>query len=291
MAIIAAARWADLVGITTVAGNVPLEHTTANACRLRSMLGLDVEVHAGADGPLVGEQEFARHVHGETGLGDVVLPEPDRGPDSEDAVAYLVETTRSEEGLHLVPIGPLTNVALALRADPGLAHRVASITLMGGSALGVGNVSAAAEFNAFADPEAADQVFRSGAKLRMLGLNLTHQVRMGAIHAAECQTIGSPVGDAMAGLLEFYTVFHLAEEDVADGPVHDPCAVLAVTHPELFTLEARSVQVELAGTHTRGMTLVDERGPRASAEANCRVAYGVDADAVIALVMEAVRVA
>ena len=289
MAIIAAARWADLVGITTVAGNVPLEHTTANACRLRSMLGLDVEVHAGADGPLVGEQEFARHVHGETGLGDVVLPEPDRGPDSEDAVAYLVETTRSEEGLHLVPIGPLTNVALALRADPGLAHRVASITLMGGSALGVGNVSAAAEFNVFADPEAADQVFRSGAKVRMLGLNLTHQVRMGAIHAAECRTIGSPVGDAMAGLLEFYTVFHLAEEDVADGPVHDPCAVLAVTHPELFTLEARSVQVELAGTHTRGMTLVDERGPRASAEANCQVAYGVDADAVIALIMEAVR--
>ena len=137
MAIIAAARWADLVGITTVAGNVPLEHTTANACRLRSLLGLDVEVHAGADRPLVGEQEFARHVHGETGLGDVVLPEPDRGPDSDDAVGYLVETTRSEEGLHLVPIGPLTNVALALRADPGLAHRVASITLMGGSAMGV----------------------------------------------------------------------------------------------------------------------------------------------------------
>ena len=291
MAIIAASRWADLVGITTVAGNVPLEHTTANACRLRSLLGLDVGVHAGADGPLVGAQEFAMHVHGETGLGDVVLPEPERGPDSDDAVGYLIETTRSEEGLHLVPIGPLTNVALALRADPGLADRVASITIMGGSALGVGNVSAAAEFNVFADPEAADEVFRSGARLTMLGLNLTHQVRMGAIHAAECSTIGSPVGDAMAGLLEFYTVFHLAEEDVADGPVHDPCAVLAVTHPELFTLEARSVQVELAGTHTRGMTLVDERGPRASAEANCRVAYGVDADAVIALVMEAVRVA
>ena len=289
MAIIAAARWADLVGITTVAGNVPLEHTTANACRLRSLLGLDVGVHAGADGPLVGAQEFAMHVHGETGLGDVVLPESERGPDSDDAVGYLVETTRSEEGLHLVPIGPLTNVALALRADPGLADRVASITIMGGSALGVGNVSAAAEFNVFADPEAADEVFRSGARLTMLGLNLTHQVRMGAIHAAECSTIGSPVGDAMAGLLEFYTVFHLAEEEVADGPVHDPCAVLAVTHPELFTLEARSVRVELTGTHTRGMTLVDERGTSATAEANCRVAYGVDADAVIALVMEAVR--
>ena len=289
MAFIAAARWADLVGITTVAGNVPLVHTTANACRLRSLLGLDVEIHSGADGPLVGVQEFATHVHGETGLGDVVLPEPDRGADSDDAVGYLVETTRSEEGLHLVPIGPLTNVALALRADPGLADRVASITLMGGSALGVGNVSAAAEFNVFADPEAADEVFRSGARLTMIGLNLTHQVRMGAVHAAQCRTVGSPVGDAMAGLLEFYTKFHLAEEEVSDGPVHDPCAVLAVTHPELFTLEDRSVQVELAGSHTRGMTLVDERGPRASAAANCRVAYGVDADAVIALVMQAVR--
>jgi len=289
MAIIAASRWADLVGITTVAGNVALEHTTDNACRLRSLLGLDVEVHAGADGPLVGRQEFARHVHGETGLGDVVLPEPDRGPDSAHAVEYLVEATRSEEGIHLVPIGPLTNVALALRADPGLADRVASITLMGGSALGVGNVSAAAEFNVFADPEAADEVFRCGARVTMLGLNLTHQVRMGAAHAAECRTIGTPVADAMAGLLEFYTVFHLAAEEVANGPVHDPCAVLAVTHPELFTFEGRPVHVELTGTHTRGMTLVDERGPRTSEAGNCRVAYGVDADEVIALIMQAVR--
>ncbi len=289
MAIIAASRWADLVGITTVAGNVALEHTTANACRLRSLLGLDVEVHAGADGPLFGRQEFARHVHGETGLGDVVLPEPDRGPDSAHAVEYLVEATRSEEGIHLVPIGPLTNVALALRADPSLADRVASITLMGGSALGVGNVSAAAEFNVFADPEAADEVFRCGARVTMLGLNLTHQVRMGAAHAAECRTIGTPVADAMAGLLEFYTVFHLAAEEVADGPVHDPCAVLAVTHPELFTFEGRPVHVELTGTHTRGMTLVDERGPRTLEAGNCRVAYGVDADKVIALIMQAVR--
>ena len=289
MAIIAASRWADLVGITTVAGNVALEHTTANACRLRSLLGLDVEIHPGADGPLVGRQEFARHVHGETGLGNVVLPEPDRGPDSAYAVEYLVEATRSEEGIHLVPIGPLTNVALALRADPGLADRVASITLMGGSALGVGNVSAAAEFNVFADPEAADEVFRCGARVTMLGLNLTHQVRMGAAHAAECRTIGTPVADAMAGLLEFYTVFHLAAEEVADGPVHDPCAVLAVTHPELFTFEGRPVHVELTGTHTRGMTLVDEREPRISEAGNCRVAYGVDADEVIALIMQAVR--
>ena len=289
MAVIAAARWADLVAITTVAGNVPLEHTTVNACRLRELLGLDVEVHAGADQPLVGLQGFARHVHGETGLGDVALPEPERGPDSDGAVEFLVEATRAEEGLHLIPVGPLTNVALALRADPGLANRVASLTLMGGSAQGVGNVTPVAEFNVWADPEAADEVFRSGAPLTMLGLNLTHQVRMGQVHADECRALGTPVAEAMAGLLEFYAVFHLAAEEVADGPVHDPCAVLAVTHPDLFQMEDRPVHVELSGTHTRGMTLVDERGPQADTPANCRVAYRVSSGAVVDLIMQAVR--
>jgi len=289
MAMIAAARWADLVAITTVAGNVPLKHTTANACRLRELLDLDVEVHAGADQPLIGLQGFARHVHGETGLGDVALPEPKRGPDSDRAVEFLVEATRAEEGLHLVPVGPLTNVALALRADPGLANRVASLTLMGGSAQGVGNVTAAAEFNVWADPEAADEVFRSGAPLTMLGLNLTHQVRMGQVHADECRALDTPVAEAMAGLLEFYAVFHLAAEEVADGPIHDPCAVLAVTHPDLFQMEDRPVHVELSGTQTRGMTLVDERGPQADTPTNCRVAYSVASGAVIDLIMQAVR--
>jgi inosine-uridine nucleoside N-ribohydrolase len=289
MAIITAACFADLVGITTVAGNVELEHTTANACRLRDLLGLDVEVHAGADGPLVGSQEFAHHVHGATGLGDLVLPDPVRGADSDDAVDWLVETTRAEEGIHLVPVGPLTNVALALRADPGLADRVASVTLMGGAAQGVGNVTAAAEFNVYADPEAAYEVFCSGAPLTMLGLNLTHQVRMGSAHGELCGALGSPVGDAMAQLLEFYTVFHLAEEEVVDGPVHDPCAVLAVTHPYLFECADRSVHVEIDGTQTRGMTVVDERGPRAGGPANCRVAYRADAESAIGLIMQAVR--
>ncbi|MDG2428192.1 MAG: nucleoside hydrolase [Acidimicrobiales bacterium] len=289
MAIITAARWADLVGITSVAGNVPLEHTTANACRIRDLLGLDIEVHAGAERPLTGAQEFATEVHGETGLGNLVLPEPTRGPDSKDAVSWLLETTKHEEGLHLVPIGPLTNIALALRADPSMISRVASITLMGGAALGIGNVTAAAEFNVYADPEAADEVFRSGAPLTMLGLNLTHQVRMGSVHGRECATYGTPVGDAMAELLEFYSVFHLAEEETEDGPVHDPCAVLAVTHPHLFRFSARPVYVEVEAIHTRGMTVVDERGPRAEGPLNCNVAYGAESETLVDLVMQAVR--
>lgn len=288
IAIITAARWTDLVAMTTVSGNVDLDKTTANALRMRDLMGLDVPVHRGAARPFAGEPFHARYVHGMSGLGDIDLPPPSVPPDSDDAVEVIVETTRKEEGLHLVPIGPLTNIALALRADPGIAQRVASITIMGGGASG-GNVTAAAEFNIYVDPEAADEVFRAGAPLTMVGLNLTHQVRMGAAHAAECRAIGTPIADAMAGLLDFYTVFHLAAEEVADGPVHDPCAVLAVTHPELFTFEGRPVHVELTGTHTRGMTLVDERGPRISEAGNCRVAYGVDADEVIALIMQAVR--
>jgi len=288
MAVIAAARWADLVAITTVAGNVPLEHTTANACRLRELLGLDVEVHAGADQPLVGLQEFARHVHGETGLGDVVLPEPERGPDSDGAVEFLVEATRAEEGLHLVPVGPLTNVALALRADPGLANRVASLTLMGGSAQGVGNVTPAAEFNVWADPEAADEVFRSGAPLTMVGLNLTHQVRMDASHADSCRSFGHRVGDVAAKLIDFNVSVHRGGGLPGSGAMHDPCAVLAVSHPEVVRSEPRHVVVEVDGTHTRGQTLVDERGPM-SREPNCRVAYEADAGRALELILQAIR--
>jgi inosine-uridine nucleoside N-ribohydrolase len=288
MAIITAARWADLVAITTVAGNVSLDHTTGNALRLRDLLAIDVPVHRGADRPLVAEPLYADHVHGATGLGGVELPDPVHGPDSDDAPGALIELTRAEEGLHLVPIGPLTNVATALRADPRLADRVASITLMGGSAHGVGNVTAAAEFNVYADPEAADIVFRSGAPLTMVGLHLTHQVRMGGPHAVECRAMGTAVGDVMADLLEFYASFLHSQHRTETGPVHDPCAVLAVTHPGLFGSETRRVTVEVDGVHTRGMTLVDERGAAAEGPPNCQVVYDVDAEAAIALVMQAV---
>ncbi|HJO98906.1 MAG: nucleoside hydrolase [Acidimicrobiales bacterium] len=286
IAIITAARWADLVGITTVAGNVSGAQTCANALRLRALLGLDIPIHRGADGPMAGDLEDASHVHGADGLAGVDLPEPDRHPDSSDAVEYLVETTRGEEGLHLVPIGPLTNIALALRADPGLAHRVASITLMGGGA-GSGNVTAAAEFNIYVDPEAADIVFRSGGPVDMIGLNLTNQVRMGPAHATACREMGTPVGDFVTHLLDHLIDIHFQWEGADTSAMHDPSAILAVTHPHLITSEPRTVVVELDGTHTRGQTLVDERGPAAGAP-NCRVGYGVDVDSAVDLIMTAI---
>ncbi len=287
-AVVAAARWADLVGITTVAGNVSLACTTNNALRLRDLLGLEVPVHTGAEGPLKGTPVFADHVHGVDGLGGIDLPEPTSGPDSENAIEYLVESTRSEEGLHLVPIGPLTNIALALKADPSLAHRVASITLMGGSTQGLGNVTAGAEFNIYADPEAAEIVFQSDSPLTMIGLNLTHQVQVGAPEISFCRAVDSPVGAAMTHLLEFYADFYRNHLQAETGAMHDPCAVLAVTHPELFTFSPRAVNVETTGTHTRGMTQVDERGNGSDQTPNCSVAYQAESAAIIGLIKQAI---
>ncbi len=287
IAIITAARWADLVGITTVAGNVSGGQTSANAMRMRDLLGLDVPIHRGADGPLSGDLEDASHVHGADGLAGVNLPKPKGDPDSFDAVEFLVETTRAEEGLHLVPIGPLTNIALALRADPGLAHRVASITLMGGGT-GGGNVTAAAEFNVYVDPEAADLVFRSGGPVHMIGLNLTNQVRMGSDHAATCREMDTPVGDVVTHLLEHLIDIHFQWEGSDTSAMHDPSAILAITHPHLIASEPRTVVIELDGTHTRGQTLVDERGP-AAGDPNCRVGYGVDTESAVDLIMQAIR--
>ncbi|MDP7258791.1 MAG: nucleoside hydrolase, partial [Acidimicrobiales bacterium] len=227
------------------------------------------------------------HVHGADGLAGVNLPEPKGDPDSFDAVEFLVETTRAEEGLHLVPIGPLTNIALALRADPGLAHRVASITLMGGGT-GGGNVTAAAEFNVYVDPEAADMVFRSGGPVHMIGLNLTNQVRMGPDHAATCREMDTPVGDVVTHLLEHLIDIHFQWEGSDTSAMHDPSAILAITHPHLIASEPRTVVIELDGTHTRGQTLVDERGP-AAGDPNCRVGYGVDTESAVDLIMQAIR--
>ena len=286
IAIITACRWTEIIGITSVSGNVSVEHTTSNALKMKELLNIEAPIHIGASRPIASEPFHASHVHGQAGLGNTDLPEPDGTADSDDAVAFILEKTREEEGIHLIPIGPLTNIALAIKADPSLVNRVASITLMGGGA-GIGNVTSAAEFNVFADPEAADLVFRSGAPLNMLGLNLTHQVLMGSVHADYCYALNTPVGKTAGDLLNFNGRTHGTEKGANLGAMHDPCAVLAVTHPDLFTSKLRSVVVELEGSHTRGQTLVDER-EWVETEKNCNVYYEVDSEKVIGLILQAV---
>ena len=183
-------------------------------------------------------------------------------------------------------MGPLTNVALALREAPDLAERLAGVSIMGGSA-GFGNRTATAEFNIWADPEAARVVFSSGVKLIMCGLNVTHEFMIFGDDVARIRALGNPVAEFAADLLSFYgQAYADAFFGRAEGPLHDPCAVLAVTHPELLSTEPRHVEIELCGEHTRGMTVVDERGVRSSAVPNVQVAYGLDREGVLAVLLE-----
>jgi inosine-uridine nucleoside N-ribohydrolase len=283
MAILTAARYADLVGITTVAGNAALEHTTRNALVTCDLAGIDVPVHAGAAGPRSGPVRDAVHVHGAEGLEGVPIPAPVRAVAGDDAPGFILECAARHPKLWIVAVGPLTNVALALDRDPDLARRVAGISVMGGGTFG--NATAAAEFNIWADPEAADVVFRSGAAIRLCGLDLTHQVCVDGEFVAWVNGIGTPLGDFVGGLLGFYgkRVLELTGTDDL-AALHDPCAVLAVTHSELFEFGNHRVHVELDGRYTRGMTVIDQRDTKGPVE----VAWRTDADTDLELIRQAV---
>lgn len=288
MAIIVAARHADLLGITTVNGNAPLARTTANALVMTQLLDLDVPVHSGAARPLVAPVLNAEYIHGESGMDGAELPPVTRQVASTDAVGFIIETARAHEGCWLVPVGPCTNIALALRAAPDLAGRIAGISLMGGSSHH-GNRTPAAEFNIWCDPEAADIVFSSGVPIVMAGLNLTYQAQAAPHYVDAIRALGTSLSTIVADLLVFFsgTYMHVNAGFVG-APVHDPCAVLALTHPELFTRRDAHVVVEVNGTHTRGMTLVDNRPIRVKEPFNAQVLETVDVDAFFAVLTEAI---
>jgi inosine-uridine nucleoside N-ribohydrolase len=289
IALLLAAEVAELLGISTVTGNAPLEQVTDNALKILELIGLDVPVHAGAAQPLVGEAVHAPHVHGASGLGGTSLPAAAATIASADAAGHLLEQTRLTPGCWVVAIGPLTNLALALRQDAGLIERIAGISIMGGSTSG-GNITATAEFNIFADPLAAAEVFASGARLRMCGLNLTHQLTSSPALLDRILAHDDPRARLVGEILTF---LHRRMEELtgyARAALHDPCAVLAVTHPELFDFQPRHVAVEVQGELTRGMTIVDERAGPARAVANVEVAYRIDAPAALRLILDALGI-
>lgn len=295
-ALVVAAHFADIVGITTVGGNAPLADVTANALLTTQLFGIEAEVYAGAERPLVAEPRHAPEIHGEHGFDGPSLPAPTRTVASGHAVDYLVETIRAEEGLWLIPTGPLTNVALAVRRAPDLVDRLAGISFMGGSARN-GNHTPVAEFNVLVDPEAAavvldagDGEFGAGAHILMAGLDLTHQFVVDDQLSAGLRAVGNTGGDVLADLVDAYLVQVEAVRGSRRGGLHDPCAVLAVTHPQLVEHTKRRVAVELTGTHTRGMTVVDQRpDPGVDDEAgNVWHGHTIDAAAARAALIEAV---
>ena len=291
IALLAAAHLCDLVGITTVNGNVGIDHTTHNALAVVETLGLDIPVHRGAATPLVAPTIDAAYVHGPTGLGSVELPPLQRSIESDDAVGFILDCSHRIPDLHLVAVGPLTNVALALMRDPTLPDRLGGLTIMGGAADG-GNVTAAAEFNVWADPEAAAIVFDRVPMLTMVGLDVTHRVLMGPDAHQRFVDGGGPAATLAAQLLDFAIERAGEIRGWQGAPIHDASAVVAAVRPELFQGQTWPVSVELAGSLTRGMTVVDRRpGGRdgtGTDAPNALVLETADADAVVRTVVDAI---
>jgi inosine-uridine nucleoside N-ribohydrolase len=273
----------ELLGVTTVSGNQTLEKTTANAIRVLDHVGRDeVPVVAGASRPLVRDRRVAANVHGETGLDGPDLPPPQRGPVPEHAIDWIARTAfASDTPVTLVPTGPLTNVALLLARHPDTP--LERIVLMGG-AFGEGNVTPAAEFNIWADPEAAARVFESGIDVTMVGLDVTHKALMTSAHAERLRSTGR-AGKLVADLFGFYSRFHRERYGWDGAPVHDACAVAHVIDPTLIKTEHRGVRIDTGGELSRGRTNVD-RFSRLGWEPNCDVAVDIDSERFLELLIE-----
>jgi purine nucleosidase/pyrimidine-specific ribonucleoside hydrolase len=268
----------ELVGVTTVAGNQTLEKTTANALRVLELAGAEIPVAAGADRPLVREARVAANVHGESGLDGPDLPPPQGKPAEQHAVDFLAERV---SGRTLVATGPLTNVALLLARHPEA--RPDRLVLMGG-AIAEGNVTPAAEFNIWADPEAAARVFGAGLDVTMVGLDVTHRALMTRAHADELRASGR-AGQVVAELWDFFSVFHREFYGFDGAPVHDAVAVAQVIQPEVLELERLHVAIDCESTLCRGRTVVDLWG-RTGEEPNANVAVGIDADGFLDLLVQ-----
>jgi pyrimidine-specific ribonucleoside hydrolase len=250
----------DLLAVTTVAGNVPLEKTTRNALRVLSLIGrTDVPVAAGAAVPLNRPLSTAEDIHGESGLGGPEIPEATFEPDERGAVELVADALReAREPVTLIPTGPLTNIATFLREYPELKERVARISLMGGS-IGLGNTTPAAEFNVYVDPEAAREVFESGLPITMCGLDVTHQADAGPVERERLRSLGR-VGGVVAELLEFFAATYERTFWFDAPPLHDPVAVAAVMEPSLLKTRPMRVDVECESELTRGETVCDFYG-------------------------------
>ena len=275
----------ELVGITTVAGNTSVDNTTANALRLLDLVGRsDVPVHAGADRPLVHvASEDASEFHGETGLGDCSLPPPSRPAGSAHAIDFIARSVmESSRPITLIAVGPLTNVALLVARYPEVVDRLGDVVVMGG-AHGEGNVTPAAEFNIWVDPEAAQRVVDSGLSPTFVGLDVTHQANIGPDDVAQIGAMGR-CGAALAQMLATYERAQQKYYGSSDLSMHDSLAVAHVIDPSLLTRQHVHVAVDTGSSISRGATLVDRWG-FGGAQPNAHWSQSVDSAAFHKLLM------
>lgn len=279
-----------VLAVTTSAGNQTPDKTLNNALRILTLLGRDdIPVAAGAPKPLARELIIADNVHGESGLDGPKLPDPGFAPVAMTALELMAKCLReSPEPVTLVPTGPLTNIALLLATHPELKQKIARIVLMGGAA-GPGNWTPAAEFNIYVDPEAADMVFKSGLPITMCGLDVTHEAQVMDEDIERVRAITNPVAQCVAGLLDFFMIYHRDPKwGFAGAPLHDPCTIAWLLAPALFHGVECRVDIETGGTHTSGMTVVDRYGLTGKA-ANALVLLGLDRAGFIDLLVTRLR--
>jgi purine nucleosidase len=250
----------EVLGLTVVAGNVPLPLTEKNARKVVELSGrAGVPVYAGASRPLLRPLVTAEHVHGRTGLDGPQLPEPELQLEAGHAVDFIVETLlqRPPGTVTLCTLGPLTNIALALLREPRIAPRVAEIVAMGGGFFEGGNTTPAAEFNIYVDPHAARVVVDSGIPLTLIPLDCTHRVLTTAARVARFRQMSNRTGPVVAALLDFFERFDEQKYGTDGGPLHDPCVIARLLKPELFSGRRCNLAIECESELTMGMTVID----------------------------------
>ncbi|OXE37086.1 MAG: nucleoside hydrolase [Phenylobacterium zucineum] len=278
----------DLLGVTTVAGNVAAALTARNACILREIAQReDVPVAAGCERPMVRAPIDAGHFHGQTGLGDLPISTPQKGVEAIHGVDFIINAvmSRPSDTVTVAVTGPMTNLAMAMVKEPRLSRRLARIIAMGGARSEGGNITASAEYNIYADPHAAQVVAESGTPLVMMGLDVTHQVRAAARHIDAIAAIGGPVSKACVNLFGFMDRTEKALASGGDAPQHDLCPMAYLLAPTLFTLRPCRMEVETSSPLTSGHTAVDFRH-RDSPQPHIKWAISADADGIFALLTD-----
>ncbi len=283
----AASDQVELLGVTTVAGNQTGDKTFQNALKIITLINEDIPVSRGCDKPLVRELVTAPQFHGQTGLDGADLPESGITPSDMHASDFIISTAmKSDERIVLVPTGPLTNVALALSKAPGIKDRIERIVLMGGG-MRDSNVTPAAEFNIYVDPEAAKIVFDSGIPVTMVGLDVTNRAIMTPDEIEDLNNPGGRVSDVVVPLLRFFAKANKDIFDLPGAPLHDALAVASVIDPEVIQTKHLRVDIEISGNLTRGMTLVDRYGVTGKTP-NADVALELDNRRFVSMMSKAV---
>ena len=278
----------EVLGITCVAGNVPLDLTSKNARIVCELAGFpQMPVYAGCDRPLGRDLVTAEHVHGKTGLDGPDLPDPQMPLADGHAVDFIIDTLRDHAPgtITLCPLGPLTNIATALTKAPDIANRIAKIVLMGGGYFEGGNITPAAEFNIYVDPQAADIVFKSVAPIVVMPLDVTHKALVTKPRNDAFRALGTPVGIAVAEMTDFFERFDKEKYGSAGAPLHDPCVTAYLINPDLFSGRHINVEIETHSELTMGMTVADwwrvtDRAPNATFMGD------IDADGFFTLLTE-----